>query len=74
MARDNSRVVQALLIIAREIPAVRPDGRELFLGAWRSLLRRLGTAKVSPLLRLARTKHSLPVNGNVYQLNVKSIH
>ena len=55
MARDNSRVAQALLIIAREHSGCS--------ARWeRTLSRRLaiataaGPAKVSPLLRLARDK------------------
>jgi hypothetical protein len=63
MARDNSRVAQALFIIAREHSG--PSAK------WeRTLSRRLaiataaaGPAKVSPLIRLARTTGSYPETG-----------
>jgi hypothetical protein len=66
MARDNSRVAQALLIIAREHSGPSAKGREPFLGAWRSLLRR----RV-----LQKFLHLFAWRGQnvVYQLTVKSI-
>jgi hypothetical protein len=73
MARDNSRVEQAFLIIAREHS--RCSAR------WeRTLSRRLAIAIAAAgsckgfSTYSARTKRSLPVNGKVYQLNIKSTH
>jgi hypothetical protein len=61
MARDNSRRPSSSSHAS--ILALRPNGRELFLGAWRSLLPPLGPAKASPLIRLARTTGRYPETG-----------
>jgi hypothetical protein len=74
MARENSRVAQALLIIAREHSGCSARWERTLSRRWAIATVAAGSCKVCPLLRLARTERSLPVNGKVYQLNVKSFH
>ena len=75
MARDNSRVAQALLIIAREHSGCSARWEKTLSRRLAIATAAAGSCKGFSTSSLWReTKRSLPVNGKVYQLNVKSIH